>query len=370
MDYRALSLSALSSPPPFCLPGVLSDLRALAAGGMAELNKQHLKSLKIAPGAVVCVESEIKGDVTIGPRTVVHPKARIIAEAGPIVIGEGNLIEEQALIINGYPENIMPDAEKPDPKPMVIGTNNVFEVGCSSEAMKIGDNNVIESKAFVGRNVILTSGCIIGSCCSINTCEVIPENTVIYGAECLRRVQTERPQMPMRNTHQRKPNFSPAETEMTICLILGQQSSLFGSSTASEKQRAWQAIVRLVNVVHQNNREMEDLKKKWRMLRRETKRKQAANLKLPASERLALNTLELRVLQSFDEMAVTEVLGLDSARSATHESNVVMFFVAKASFFTLGAHSQLIMACTSGSTCSCKFNRVLKAYIFGLPFSS
>ncbi|XP_041315251.1 dynactin subunit 6 [Pyrgilauda ruficollis] len=59
------------------------------------------KSVKIAPGAVVCVESEIRGDVTIGPRTVIHPKARIIAEAGPIVIGEGNLIEEQALIING-----------------------------------------------------------------------------------------------------------------------------------------------------------------------------------------------------------------------------------------------------------------------------
>lgn len=36
----------------------------------------------------------------VGARTVVHPKARIIAEAGPIVIGEGNLIEEQALIIN------------------------------------------------------------------------------------------------------------------------------------------------------------------------------------------------------------------------------------------------------------------------------
>ncbi|XP_060237591.1 dynactin subunit 6 isoform X4 [Meriones unguiculatus] len=56
--------------------------------------------VKIAPGAVVCVESEIRGDVTIGPRTVIHPKARIIAEAGPIIIGEGNLIEEQALIIN------------------------------------------------------------------------------------------------------------------------------------------------------------------------------------------------------------------------------------------------------------------------------
>lgn len=49
--------------------------------------------------------------------------------------------------------------------------------------------------AYVGRNVILTSGCIIGACCNLNTFEVIPENTVIYGADCLRRVQTERPQV-------------------------------------------------------------------------------------------------------------------------------------------------------------------------------
>lgn len=93
-----------------------------------------------------------------------------------------------------------------------------------SQALKIGDNNVIESKgemfvlkermehldewshslskcplfgclADVGRNVILTSGCIIGAFCQVNTCEVIPENTVIYGSGCMRRVQTERPQV-------------------------------------------------------------------------------------------------------------------------------------------------------------------------------
>ncbi|XP_020367620.1 dynactin subunit 6-like [Rhincodon typus] len=92
--------------------------------------KQAQKSVKIAAGAVVCVESEIKGDVTIGPRTVVHPKARIIAEAGPIIIGEGNLIEEQALITNSYPENLVPQKEDMEPKVMTIGTNNVFEVGC------------------------------------------------------------------------------------------------------------------------------------------------------------------------------------------------------------------------------------------------
>uniref|UniRef100_A0A7N6AXX1 Dynactin subunit 6 n=1 Tax=Anabas testudineus TaxID=64144 RepID=A0A7N6AXX1_ANATE len=133
---------------------------------------------KIAAGAVVCVESEIRGDVSIGARTVVHPKARIIAEAGPVIIGEGNLIEEQALIINSYPENIMPDTEGVEPKTMIIGANNVFEVGCAD----------------LGRNVILTSGCIVGACCHINTCEVVPENTVVYGSNCIRRVQNEKPQ--------------------------------------------------------------------------------------------------------------------------------------------------------------------------------
>ncbi|XP_072351843.1 dynactin subunit 6 isoform X1 [Scyliorhinus torazame] len=162
--------------------------------------KPTQKSVKIAAGAVVCVESEIKGDVTIGPRTVVHPKARIIAEAGPIIIGEGNLIEEQALITNSYPVNLMPQKEDIEPKVMTIGTNNVFEVGCRFEALKIGDNNVIESKAFIGRNVMLTSGCIIGACCQVNSCEVVPENTVIYGIDCMRRVQSERPQAPARRS--------------------------------------------------------------------------------------------------------------------------------------------------------------------------
>ncbi|XP_062902567.1 dynactin subunit 6 isoform X1 [Mobula hypostoma] len=171
-----------------CVPAVRSGKMETASGRLVQ------KSVKIAAGAVVCVESEIKGDVTIGPRTVVHPKARIIAEAGPIVIGEGNLIEEQALIINSYPENLVPQKEDIEPKVMTIGTNNVFEVGCHFEALKIGDNNVIESKAYIGRNVILTSGCIIGACCHVNSCEVIPENTVIYGVDCMRRVQSERPQ--------------------------------------------------------------------------------------------------------------------------------------------------------------------------------
>ena len=31
---------------------------------------------------------------------MVHPSAKILAEGGPIVIGEGNLIQEKAYIVN------------------------------------------------------------------------------------------------------------------------------------------------------------------------------------------------------------------------------------------------------------------------------
>ncbi|XP_033624726.1 dynactin subunit 6-like [Asterias rubens] len=151
----------------------------------------HRPSVKIGAGAVVCVEAEIRGDVTIGARTVVHPKARIIAEGGPIVIGESNLIEEQVVIINRQSDA---SPTKEGGQKMVIGANNVFEVGCRCEALRVGDNNVIEAKAVVGREIELSSGCVIGAFCPVTSNETLPENTVIYGEKCVRRVQAERPQ--------------------------------------------------------------------------------------------------------------------------------------------------------------------------------
>ena len=38
----------------------------------------------------------------LGSHTVIHPCAKILAETGPIVIGENNLIEENVTIINKY----------------------------------------------------------------------------------------------------------------------------------------------------------------------------------------------------------------------------------------------------------------------------
>ena len=51
------------------------------------MSRDSKGSVKISTGAVVCNESELRGDITIGARTVIHPKAKIIAESGPIIIG-------------------------------------------------------------------------------------------------------------------------------------------------------------------------------------------------------------------------------------------------------------------------------------------
>lgn len=56
------------------------------------------------PGAIVCEESKLRGDITIGANTIIHPHASIIAEAGPIVLGDGCLVEEQVKIIHRYPK--------------------------------------------------------------------------------------------------------------------------------------------------------------------------------------------------------------------------------------------------------------------------
>lgn len=55
-------------------------------------------SIKIVSGALVCLDCTLRGDITIGAGTIIHPNVTISAEAGPIIIGESCLIEEQTKI--------------------------------------------------------------------------------------------------------------------------------------------------------------------------------------------------------------------------------------------------------------------------------
>jgi len=137
-------------------------------------------SLQIATGAVVCVEADVQGDVKFGTRTIVHPCAKILATNGPIIIGEANIFEEQVLIENKSTDTL------------VIGNNNVFEVGSIVHALAIGDQNLFETRCVVGDNVLVGSGCTFGAGTKITSPGVVPDNSVFSGEPLRHRIASER----------------------------------------------------------------------------------------------------------------------------------------------------------------------------------
>jgi len=58
------------------------------------------RNLKLGTSSVVCQEATLRGDVVIGSGSVIHPKCFISADAGPIELGDNNIIEELVLIMN------------------------------------------------------------------------------------------------------------------------------------------------------------------------------------------------------------------------------------------------------------------------------
>ncbi|CEI91362.1 hypothetical protein RMCBS344292_05657 [Rhizopus microsporus] len=138
------------------------------------------------PKSIVCQETELRGEISIGAGTVLHPQCRIIAENGPIYIGKDNIIEENVVIFNK--DQLTPIR---NPTPLVIGDNNEFEVGCYVEGSRIGNNNIIEARGRILGNTAIGNHCVIGAGCSTESNETIPDLTVIYGADSKRRIQSE-----------------------------------------------------------------------------------------------------------------------------------------------------------------------------------
>ncbi|CAH0550052.1 unnamed protein product [Brassicogethes aeneus] len=141
-------------------------------------------NIKILPGALVCDESKLRGDITIGAGTIIHPCVNINAEAGPIIIGDSCLIEEQVSITHRLPFD---QQEKENTPVMIIGSHNVFEVDCTVEAAKIGNSNVFEAKCYVGPRVTVSNGCTIGAGCRLTEEQILKENITVFGADCQMR---------------------------------------------------------------------------------------------------------------------------------------------------------------------------------------
>ncbi|EKM61599.1 uncharacterized protein PHACADRAFT_204766 [Phanerochaete carnosa HHB-10118-sp] len=127
--------------------------------------------------AVVCQDVDMKGDITIGAGTIVHPKATIFAASGPIVIGSGCIIEEGAIVLNRRKEV------------MRIGDDNLFEIGCRVEC-PMANFNTICTRARIHYTTRLSSYCVVGAGCLVVATEeeILDEYTVIYGPGAERRI--------------------------------------------------------------------------------------------------------------------------------------------------------------------------------------
>ncbi|EAL62063.1 dynactin subunit p27 [Dictyostelium discoideum AX4] len=119
--------------------------------------------------SLICQDSTVSNGVQIAIGTVLHPRSSIIISegAGPIIIGENNIIEELVQIVNKSPE------------PMIIGSNNLFEVGSYIECKSIGNGNVFEPKCKILKNTIIKDQCSIGAGCIVSEDKICENNTII-----------------------------------------------------------------------------------------------------------------------------------------------------------------------------------------------
>ena len=115
-----------------------------------------------------------------------------MARSGPIVIGDNNIVEERAEILNEGPEEAV----------MILGSGNLVGAGARVASLKMGNSNVVEAGARLGRGTVLSYGCVLTAgllhICNCASCylnlilvvvypgvqferaEVLPEMTVIY----------------------------------------------------------------------------------------------------------------------------------------------------------------------------------------------
>ncbi|XP_052860552.1 dynactin subunit 6 [Anopheles cruzii] len=185
---------------------------------------------KIMPRSMVCEDSNLRGDITISSGCVIHPSATIIAESGPIVIGENCILEEYATVRYRIPTDHPAAAERTadgEPKPLVIGPDNVFEVGCTVEALSIGERNVFECKSYVSVDVTIGSGCVVGAGCRLVGKQTLADKTIVYGGSCLQREAMDKQKTQMIQLdylrkilpnyhHLRKVNYDPKKVRAQV----------------------------------------------------------------------------------------------------------------------------------------------------------
>ncbi|GFZ46253.1 hypothetical protein JCM24511_04500 [Saitozyma sp. JCM 24511] len=135
--------------------------------------------------ALIAQDSDLRGDITLGPGCIVHPKAAILALGAPIVIGADCVVEETAVIVNR------------GTTVMRIGKENHFMIGCRVESPSVGDHNAFQPRSRASSAVAISSHCTLGAGTILLPLdptlppvqvETIPPYTVVYGEQSERRI--------------------------------------------------------------------------------------------------------------------------------------------------------------------------------------
>lgn len=125
---------------------------------------------------MISPEAKLSGDIRVGAGCVIHPKALLLAEGGPILLGRDNIVEEQSIIIN-RPSPSAPGAA------MRIGDSNHFHVGCQVLATAVGNSNAFHVRSEVSEGSVVGNGCVIGAAVKVAPNTTVPDATMVYGPQ-------------------------------------------------------------------------------------------------------------------------------------------------------------------------------------------
>jgi dynactin-6 len=132
-----------------------------------------------------CKNIEIEGQIAFGTGCIIHPDCSIIAEGGPIIFGEYNIIEEKVRIINRAERDSEGNVIS-NKKPMQIGNYNLFEVGTVIENSEIGNYNIFQHRTKIEGGSSVENGSVVTSGVTVSSGSSVPSNVVVYNFGRLR----------------------------------------------------------------------------------------------------------------------------------------------------------------------------------------
>lgn len=105
----------------------------------------------LAPSLVIADLASLTGThlITLGAKSVVHPRTRLNSTYAPITVGSNCILSERSSI--GLQDPLSTGQEQG----VVIGDFVIIEAGAVVEAQRIGDGSLIEVNAKIGKGAIL-----------------------------------------------------------------------------------------------------------------------------------------------------------------------------------------------------------------------